>query len=210
MKKNIGDWWKMGVNDIEMKSVLCESCGLLVRLPKGHCPRCESVLHQRKPGSLSRTLAFNLTALIMYLPANLMPILIMEKMGRDEPSTILGGIAELFSSGMWFIGLVVFVASVLVPIFKIMSIFYLLLSMKINVLLSEKMRLKLFHLIEFIGKWSMLDIYVVTILAGIVNIGFVLKVRGGPAAVPFAAVVVFTMFAAKAFDTRLLWDKAVR
>lgn len=200
------------MTDIRTNTALCTSCMHLLDVSDSEakewqCPVCSAYVTQRKKNSIAKTLAFTLTALILYIPANMLTIMTVETFAGDSPSTIIGGVIELFQNKMYFISAVVFVASFVVPLFKIFSLFYLLFSMKFHGRMSVRKKTILFHAIEFIGKWSMLDIYVITIMTGLVNMGFLIRISGGAGATFFAATVIFTMLASRSFDTRLIWDK---
>jgi paraquat-inducible protein A len=190
----------------------CHSCHLLcrVRTPQKNknliCPRCGSTLHQRKPNSLRRTWALVLAASIFYIPANLLPITIVISFGKAQADTIMSGVIYFIGSGMWPIALVIFVASILVPILKLTILTFLLVTVQRRSTWRLKDRTRLFRITEAIGRWSMVDIFVVTILVALVNLGSVATIKAGPGAAFFAAVVVITMFASLSFDPRLIWD----
>jgi paraquat-inducible protein A len=190
----------------------CHSCRLLTRLnPESphecsHCPRCGGSLHLRKPDSLTRTWALTLTAYILYIPANLLPIMTVVMSGRGEPDTILSGVSELIVGGMWPLALLVFFASITVPVLKLLALTGLLLSVQFKSHWRPRERTILYRLTEVIGRWSMIDIFVITILVAVVKLGSLATIDAGPGAVAFAGVVVTTMFAAMSFDPRLIWD----
>ncbi len=170
------------------------------------CVRCGAHLHQRKPDSLLRTWAFLLTSAILFIPANVLTIMNVSYFGSNEPSTIMGGVVLLVEMKSYAVALVVFIASILVPSFKIFGIFLILWSLKHDIRVSDRQRVRMFRFIEFIGRWSMLDIFVISILAALVNIAGIAVTTAGPAATAFGATVVMTMITANSFDTRLLWD----
>jgi len=195
----------------ELGMVSCHDCHLLVELPQsdphGHCcPRCGASLHQRKPNSLTRTWALVCAAVILYIPANVLPITITSALGTKQADTILSGVIYFMKSGSWEIAAVIFIASVFVPFAKLLILIFMLLSVQFRSAWRPKDRTALYRLTEMVGRWSMVDIYVVTILVALVKLGAVATVEAGPAAVYFAAVVVITMFAAESFDPRLIWD----
>ena len=171
-----------------------------------HCSRCGAELHQRKPDSLNRTWALLITSIILFIPANTLTIMNVIYFGQDDPSTIIGGVILLLQMGSYSVAFVVFAASVLVPLFKMIGILMILLSLKFKINLSDKQRITMFRYIDFIGRWSMLDIFVISILAALVNISGVAVITAGSAATAFGAVVVLTILAANSFDSRLLWD----
>ncbi len=189
--------------------VLCTECHSIYRFVADvdmQCTCCGAELHQRKPNSLQRTWALLITSIILFIPANTLTIMNVAYFGNDDPSTIMGGVILLLQMGSYPVALVVFTASVVVPVFKMLGIAMILLSLKYKVNLSDKQRIRMFRFIEFIGRWSMLDIFVISILAALVNIKGVAVISAGIAATAFGGVVVLTMLAANSFDTRLLWD----
>ncbi len=188
----------------------CHVCGLVSKTTstggKNHCPRCSARLHFRKPDSVARTWALLIAAAIMYLPANLLPMMETSSLFGSEEDTIFSGVIYLWSSGSWDLAIVVFIASIMVPLLKLISLTLLLVSVQRRSVWQPVQRTRLYRMIEVVGRWSMLDIYVVTILAALVQVGSLATVKAGPAAVAFGAVVVLTMFAARQFDPRLIWD----
>ena len=186
--------------------VRCHDCGLLVAANRTLCPRCGAHLHLRKPDSLGRTTALVLAALVLYLPANLLPITVTTAIGTRQADTILSGVIYFMQTGSWEIASVIFIASVFVPFAKLIILVLLLVSVRFRWRWRPRDRTVLYRLTELVGRWSMVDIYVVTILVALVRLGAVATIEAGPAAVYFAAVVVLTMFAAESFDPRLIWD----
>ena len=188
----------------------CHVCGLVSKTNStggtNHCPRCSARLHFRKPDSVARTWALLIAAAIMYLPANLLPMMETSSLFGSEKDTIFSGVIYLWSSGSWDLAIVVFIASIMVPLLKLISLTLLLVSVQRRSVWQPVQRTRLYRMIEVVGRWSMLDIYVVTILAALVQVGSLATVKAGPAAVAFGAVVVLTMFAARQFDPRLIWD----
>lgn len=192
--------------------VLCTECHSIHHyVPDAdlQCTRCGADLHQRKFNSLNRTWALLIASMILFIPANILTIMNIAYFGQDDPSTIIGGVILLIQLGSYSVAFVVFVASVLVPVFKMIGILMILLSLKFQLKMTERQRIKMFRFIEFIGRWSMLDIFVISILAALVNISGVAVITAGGAATAFGGVVVLTMLAASSFDTRLLWDYKV-
>jgi len=167
------------------------------------CRRCHSKLHQPEYVSFHRTLAFLITAMILYIPANLYPILISKQLGINTESTIIGGVIHLWEAGSYPIALIILVASVFVPLLKFIFIIYLLISTKYNVNSSRVDKHKLFYITEAIGPWSMIDVFVVIILTVLIHFSGV-QVFPGAGATSFALMVFFTMFSALSFDTRLI------
>lgn len=194
-------------NALSQGFIRCHDCGYLVKTVKQPhaCPRCDSHLHPRQPHSLQRTTALLLSSFLLYIPANVFPIMVVNQFGAGEPSTIAGGIVELIDAGMIPIGLLVLVASILVPSSKLIGISLLLLCAHFRWQVNARRWTKMYRVIAFVGRWSMLDIFMISILVDLVNFNGV-HIIAGPAATAFAAVVILTMFAAENFDPRLLWD----
>ena len=184
----------------------CHDCGLLVAASRTIWPRCGERVHLRKPDSLGRTTALVLAALVLYLPANLLPITVTTAIGTRQADTILSGVIYFMQTGSWEIAAVILIASVFVPFAKLVILILLLVSVRFRWRWRPRDRTVLYRLTELVGRWSMVDIYVVTILVALVRLGAVATIEAGPAAVYFAAVVVLTMFAAESFDPRLIWD----
>lgn len=194
-------------------AVSCEMCGLLVsnsyiESHSPHCPRCDALLHSRKANSLKRTTALLIAAAILYFPANLYPILTLISFGKSTTNTIMGGVIELANAGQWSIAAIVFVASVFVPIFKIAALFFLVLSVHLKMNWKTRHRALLYRFTEYVGRWSMIDIFMISILIALVKLQAIATVTAGPGAIAFAAVVIITMFAAMTFDPRLIWDNS--
>ncbi len=194
-------------NALSQGFIRCHDCGYLVKIVNQplSCPRCDSHLHARHPHSLQRTTAFLLSSFLLYIPANIFPIMIVNQFGAGEPNTIAGGIIELIDSGMIPIGLLVLVASILVPSLKLIGISLLLLCVHFRWQVNARRWTTMYRVIAFVGRWSMLDIFMISILVDLVNFSGI-QIIAGPAATAFAAVVILTMFAAENFDPRLLWD----
>lgn len=170
------------------------------------CSRCGTTLHFRKPNSLARTWALTLTAFILYIPANMLPIMTVISYGEGEPDTILSGVIHLIEAQMYPIALLVFFASITVPMAKLIAITYLLISVHKKSRWRPKERSVMYRVTEGIGRWSMLDIFMIALLAALVKLGSIATIEPGLGAVCFAGVVVITMFAAMSFDPRLIWD----
>ncbi|MDJ0609813.1 MAG: paraquat-inducible protein A [Kiloniellales bacterium] len=190
----------------------CDSCALLsqaVPVPAGAkrvCPRCGSALEQRKANSLSRTWALVLAAYILYVPANLLPVMTVISFGKGEADTIMSGVRALIAGGDWPIALLVFLASVTIPVAKLFALTFLLVSVHLKSRWRPKDRTFLYRCIEFIGRWSMIDIFVISILVALIKLENVATIEAGFGAVCFAGVVIITIFAAVSFDPRLIWD----
>jgi paraquat-inducible protein A len=189
----------------------CEACGLVCRdVPHAasalSCPRCEAPLHRRKPHSFHRTWAFLVAAMLLYLPANLLPIMRTSTLIYNENDTILGGVRVLWLSGSWDLAIIVFVASICVPLLKMVALIVLLVTARRHSKWRQRGRAQLYRVVEFVGQWSMLDVFVVALLVALVNFQSVAEVRAGPGLIAFGAVVVLTMLASMSFDPRLIWD----
>ncbi len=189
--------------------IVCGECHKLEYLREGevqHCARCGARLHARRPDSIARTWALLVTAAILYIPANLLPIMTVNFLGKGTPATIMEGVVELMHAGMLPIAMVVFVASILVPTFKLVGIALLLYSVQRHQPMSARQRILMYRFIEWIGRWSMLDIFVIAILVAAVNFGNLASIEANLGAAAFASVVILTMMAAVTFDPRLIWD----
>lgn len=184
----------------------CHICGALSEAGADSCKRCGDHLHSRKPGGLNRTWALLFTSVILYIPANLYPIMDTVFLGDDSPSTILGGVLVLWAMGSYPIAAVIFFASVVVPLVKILALLWLCYMVQRGQGTSPLGKLKLYRMTEFVGRWSMIDVFVVAILAGLIRLDNLMTIYPGPAAVAFAGVVLVTMVAAMSFDSRLIWD----
>lgn len=190
----------------------CPHCHRLLRMKqvapsqRALCPRCGGVVGFRKPDSLARTWAWLITAAILLVPANVYPVMTVISMGKGEPDTIMSGVIHLMDAGMYPIAAVVFIASVFVPLMKLAGILVLLLVVHWRLRLSPRQCTVMYRWIEFIGRWSMLDLFMISILVTLVDLGAIASVAAGTGATAFASVVVTTMFAAASFDPRLLWD----
>lgn len=188
----------------------CHYCGALWRAVPEHarCGRCRGRLHARKPDSLRRTWAYLIAACILYIPANLMPVMITASLFDQHRDTILSGIIYFWVSGSWVLAAIVFVASFLIPLFKLATMLLLLLLIHARSGWRLRQRTRLYRIVEFIGRWSMLDVFVVALLAGLVQIKGLAVIHAGVGIAAFGAVVVLTMLASASFDPRLAWDAA--
>lgn len=191
--------------------VSCHACGRLSPLEGcDSCPRCGAALHSRKPESVHRTWALLVTAAILYIPANMLPVMRVVSFGREQTDTIMGGIIYFMGSGSWPLALLIFFASIVVPLLKISILSSLLVSLHRHSRWSPETRTRLYRLTVTIGRWSMVDIFVVTLMVAIVSMGALATIEPGPAAMAFALVVISTMLASHSFDPRLLWDEMER
>lgn len=185
---------------------VCHTCLALCPAGGAHCQRCGSHIHDRIPNSLQRTMALLIASVVLYLPANLLPIMTTDQFGRSQDSTIIGGVAILWNMGSYPVALVILIASVLVPIGKILTVATLCWTIGGHQAISPRQRTALYRMTEFIGKWSMVDVFVVAILVALIQITGIIVIRPGGAALAFAGVVILTMLAAESFDPRLIWD----
>jgi|SRR5579872_133009 len=191
----------------------CSLCGLLNRIAgveRPVCRRCGTRLEQRKPDSLSRTWSCVVAAAILYPVANLFPVMETQTIAGSESDTILQGIVLLWRGHAWLLAALVFFASIVVPLLKLIALTLLLITVQRRSSWRLLERARLFRLVEFVGRWSMLDIFVVALLGALVHLRALATMSAGPGALAFGAVVVLTMFAAQSFDPRLMWDAAGR
>ncbi|MBK9607897.1 MAG: paraquat-inducible protein A [Betaproteobacteria bacterium] len=195
----------------------CPACALVSRppaattgieSPTARCPRCGAGVHARKPDSIARTWAFLLAAFVLYIPANVLPIMDTSSLFDAQQDTILSGVIYLWKSGSWGTALIVFIASVVTPLAKLLALTALLLSVHWKSAWRPHVRAQLYRAVSLVGRWSMLDIFVVTVLVALVQLQSVAVITAGPGAFAFGAVVVLTMLAAFSFDPRLIWDAA--
>jgi paraquat-inducible protein A len=190
----------------------CEICHLnssttIAGALRTNCPRCGETLHHRKPDSLNRTTALVVCAGMLYIPANYFPVLEIEILGKTEADTILSGVVALVQAGMWEIGALVFFASIAVPLVKLVGLSCLILSVRFGSQKGPRHRTILYRVVEYIGRWSMIDMFMTSILVALVQLGAIATIIPGVGATCFASVVVITMFAAHSFDPRLIWDQ---
>jgi paraquat-inducible protein A len=193
-------------------AISCIACELAV--PEAHtgdhCPRCEAVLHARKPHALHRTTALVVAGFVLLIPANLLPILTIEQLGSIDPNTIVGGVRELIRADLWPLAVIVFAASVILPLMKLFGLTWMLLLTHQRSSRFLVARTRFCRVIDLIGRWSNIDVFMLSILVALVQFGALSEVRAGFGALAFAAVVVVTMIASRAFDSRLMWDAARR
>ena len=188
----------------------CEICGF-VSVPRPddpRCPRCEAVLHERKLNSVARTWALIVAAAVLYIPANYYPVLSVVQLGAGQPSTILGGVEELITARQYPLAALVFFASILVPMLKLVGLSTMLVTIQTGRVGWLRDRTRLYHIVRFIGRWSMIDIFMESLLGALVAFGAVITIEPGAGALAFCAVVILTMSAAETFDPRLMWDAA--
>ena len=192
-----------------LRRIGCDCCGLVLMAPaRWPCPRCGRRLRHRKRLSVARTWALLVAAIMLYLPANIYPIITVIRFGRGEPSTILQGVEELLELQMWPLAALVFMASIVVPLVKLLALIVMLVNTYEGSPWRLRERTKMYRVVEAVGRWSMIDVFMLTTLVALVRMGFIATVLPGQGAICFAAVVVLTMFAADFFDPRLMWDAA--
>lgn len=193
----------------ELGIIACHVCGLVCREPAGDdagCPRCGAALHRRKRNSIARTWALLLAAFILYIPANVLPIMRTVSLGDVDDNTIISGVVELWVKGSPSLAVIVFTASIVVPMTKFLVLGTLLASTQRHSRWALRQRARLYRAVEFIGYWSMLDVFVVALLTALVRFGFLSQVEPLPGVVFFGLTVILTMFASMSFDPRLMWD----
>ncbi len=207
-------WQKLESPDLALrappptgKRIACDACGQ-VSGGGSLCPRCGDTLHHRKPDSLNRSWALLIAAAVLYIPANLLPVLTVIHFGQGAPSTILAGVEELGAAGMWPLAALVFVASIAVPVLKLGGLAVLLITTQRRMRGQLTQRTQLYKIVEMVGRWSMIDVFMISILTAIVQLGALATISPGPGVLCFCAVVILTMLAANSFDPRLMWDAA--
>ena len=192
--------------------IACPVCGLIHRLEPlapgmvAECSRCGSVMVKPRRDSLNRTAAFSLAALLLYVPANIYPILHMDFHGIYSENTVWDGCVKLFQDGQWFVALIVFLASLAVPLLKLLGLFFLIVTTKIRSTRFQPLRTRVHKVIALIGPWAMLDVFLLAILVALVKLGRIATVSPGPGVVAFASVVVLTILASASFDPREIWE----
>ena len=191
----------------------CPTCGLTLQVDppsrgqRAECPRCASIVSEGPHGSLQVTAALAIAALILYIPANIYPILRMHFYGAFSESTVWDGVVSLAQTRQYFVALVVFMASIVVPILKLSGLLYLVISARFGVGRRLRSRTRIYRFIEVVGPWAMLDVFLLAVLVALVKLGQIATVRPGPGLIAFTAVVVLTMLASASFDPRAIWDK---
>jgi len=190
----------------------CHGCGLLSQpapgAKEGRCPRCDEELVYRKPDSLQRTMAYLIGAAVCYIPANLLPVMQTITAKGSESDTIMQGVVLLWSPTGWPLSLIVLFASVMIPSAKILALLYLVITVKRGSIQNNGQRVRLYRMVEIIGRWSMVDVFVDTFTVALIQLQPLMSVVPGPGLLFFAAVVVLTMMAVESFDPRLIWDSA--
>ncbi|GDY26131.1 hypothetical protein AHAT_20210 [Agarivorans sp. Toyoura001] len=191
----------------QMGLKLCRHCKLSMSEEQTHCQRCHMRVHTRAPNSLQKCWAFVIAATVGLFPANLMPITVLSTRGAPQYETIMSGVISLIKDDMVGIAIVVFVASIVVPVMKLVGLIVIMLSLQFKMNLDNRQRIVIYRIIDIIGKWSMLDLFVLSIMIAVFERNNLVGVEAGPGATAFGAVVLLTLFAAKSFDTRIIWDK---
>lgn len=195
------------ITALERGLAVCHVCLATSAVASGRCRRCHTRLHPRTPHSLQRTLALGLAGAVLYIPANLLPIMITTELGRTAENTIIGGVLRLWETGSYPVAIIILIASVLIPLGKLAALGLLCWGVTRGPTRSYRERIILYRITEFVGKWSMVDVFVVAVLVGLIQMGGIMMVRPGAAALAFAGVVIVTMAAAESFDPRLIWDQ---
>lgn len=195
---------------LKLGLIACPACGQLSRAHAetalGRCPRCGAILHPRKPHSIQRTWALLIAAVILYIPAIVLPVIRTGSLFDTESHTLLGGVVDLWNSGSWDLSIIVFVASIVVPILKILVLGLLAITAQKRSSWRQQQRAQLYRMLEAVGHWSMLDIFVVALLVTLMQFGNLAQTHPEPGIIAFGAVVVLTMLASAGFDPRLIWD----
>jgi paraquat-inducible protein A len=185
----------------------CHTCGMVSPVALGRCPRCDTRLHLRKPASVQRSLALMVAAAALYIPSHLLPVMTVVELGDVSHNTIISGMLTFWSDGAYPMAIVIFTASILIPFLKIVTLSWLCAAATGKVRPSPAMLGKMYWFTELLGRWSMVDIFVLGIVVSLMQLGNYMTITPGPGALAFAAVVVLTMFAAMSFEPRMLWDR---
>src|SRR6185437_12564172 len=191
------------------KTIACTVCDLVVTdTDEGkHCPRCAAALYIRKPDSMRRTTALVVAGFLLYVPANVIPVLTTVRLGRADENTILSGVVELVQNDLWPLAIIVFSASIILPLLKLCGLTWMLLATRLRSRRLLLGRTRFYRMIDVVGRWSNIDVFAVSVLIAALRFGALTEVHAGSGLVAFAAVVVLTMVATSAFDTRLMWDE---
>ena len=198
---------------MRQEMLCCPSCGLTLRVDdpargeRAECPRCGSTVREGPHGSLQLTAALALAALTLYIPANIYPILRMNFYGAYSESTVWDGVVSLAQSGQYFVALIVLLASIVIPLFKLAGLLYLVAAARFDLGRRLRSRARLYRLIDVVGPWAMLDVFLLAVLVALVKLGQIATILPGPGLIAFTAVVVLTMFASASFDPRLIWGR---
>jgi paraquat-inducible protein A len=191
----------------------CSTCGLVQQvdplLPgrRAQCPRCGSTVSEGPRGSLRLTAALAVAALILYVPANIYPIMGMHFYGAYRESTVWDGVVSLAEHNQWFVAIIVFLASMVIPVLKLSGLLYLVISTRFSLGRRQRDRTRIYKFIEVIGPWAMLDVFLLAVLVALVKLGTLVTILPGPGLIAFAAVVVLTMLASASFDPKVIWQR---
>jgi paraquat-inducible protein A len=192
--------------------VSCEACGLLSRPSgaeePGECPRCGGELEFRRRDAIQRAWALVIAAAICYLPANILPVMRTTTLTEEQPDTILSGVVYLYMSGSWYLALILLIASVMIPLAKLGALAYLLITVQRGSVRNNRERTRLYRVLEIIGRWSMVDVFVATYIVALIQLKPLMSVAPEPGVLFFSGVVILTIFAAESFDPRLIWDSS--
>jgi paraquat-inducible protein A len=192
--------------------VSCEACGLLSRPAgeeePGECPRCGEELEFRRRDAVQRTWALVIAAAICYLPANILPVMRTTTLTSEVPDTIISGVVYLYTSGSWYLALILLIASVMIPLAKLAALAYLLVTVQRGSVRNNRERARLYRVLAVIGRWSMVDVFVATFVVALIQLRPLMSVAPEPGVLFFSAVVILTIFAAESFDPRLIWDSS--
>lgn len=190
------------------RTIACTVCDLIVSGTEAgrRCPRCGATLHVRKPDSLRRTTALVITGFLLYVPANVIPVLTTVRLGRSDENTIMSGVLELVQNDLWPLAIIVFSASIILPLLKLFGLTWMLLAIRFRSARWLVLRTRLYRMIDLVGRWSNIDVFAVSVLIAALRFGALTEVHAGAGLVAFAAVVIITMVATSSFDTRLMWD----
>src|SRR5512135_935704 len=192
--------------------VSCEACGLLSRPAgagePGECPRCGGELEFRRRNAIQRTWAFVIAAAICYLPANILPVMLTTTLTSEQPDTIISGVVYLYTSGSWYLALILLIASVMIPLAKLAALAYLLITVQRGSVRNNRERARLYRVLEIIGRWSMVDVFVATFVVALIQLQPFMSVTPESGVLFFSAVVILTIIAAESFDPRLIWDSS--
>lgn len=188
----------------------CHTCMLLSDSGSHICPRCGAALHARKDRSIEKTVAYGIAGILAFIPANLLPIMVVTQLGATEYTTILGGVATFWSMHAYPVAIIIFIASVMIPGLKFIALAILVATASGKLKIDPRRANTLYWLTELVGRWSMVDVFVVAILVGLIQMGNLMTIDPGGAALAFGLMVVLTMLSAHAFDPRLIWDRIRR
>jgi paraquat-inducible protein A len=199
-----------GKAHVGQDTIACTVCDLIVTetVEGKRCPRCSARLYARKPDAIRRTTAFVITGFLLYVPANVIPVLTTVRLGREDENTIMSGVLELVQNDLWPLAIIVFSASIILPLLKLFGLTWMLLATRMRSRRLLVLRTRFYRMIDVVGRWSNIDVFAVSVLIAALRFGALTEVHAGNGLVAFAAVVIITMFATSTFDTRLMWDAA--